>query len=254
MTCEKSVDLGAYLLGALAPEERRAMERHIADCAECREELLSMAALPGLLRHTPFAELPETAQAAEAMRPGGFAGTARAEAGQAGGGLTQALPLPEPSPARPPEGGPAGSGHRRPSRGRRRVLAAAGLGLAAATAAVAITLGVQQGPTPSGGSVETLKATDPVSHVSATAALTPEVWGSQVRLTLANLPSGITCHLVVHARDGSSETAGTWASGYGYGSGGLGATVPASTSVTPQNIMGMDIVTSSGQTLVKISG
>ncbi|WP_042432038.1 anti-sigma factor family protein, partial [Streptacidiphilus anmyonensis] len=68
-TCRESVQLGAYLLGALDPEERAALEAHISGCAECQAELVAMAPLPGLLRHTPFEELDETAAAAQTLTP-----------------------------------------------------------------------------------------------------------------------------------------------------------------------------------------
>ncbi len=32
-------DVAAYVLGALEPDEAEAFRRHIADCAECREEV-----------------------------------------------------------------------------------------------------------------------------------------------------------------------------------------------------------------------
>ncbi len=50
MTCEFAVDDGAYVLGALAPAERAAFERHLGGCAPCRESVASLAVLPGLLR------------------------------------------------------------------------------------------------------------------------------------------------------------------------------------------------------------
>ena len=34
-----SDDVGAYLLGALTDLEREAFERHLAECAECRDEV-----------------------------------------------------------------------------------------------------------------------------------------------------------------------------------------------------------------------
>lgn len=41
--------LGSYLVGALDPAERAEVERHLSDCAFCREELASYAGLPGLM-------------------------------------------------------------------------------------------------------------------------------------------------------------------------------------------------------------
>jgi anti-sigma factor RsiW len=49
MRCPHALDSGAYVLGALAPIEREGYERHLADCATCREEVAELAVLPGLL-------------------------------------------------------------------------------------------------------------------------------------------------------------------------------------------------------------
>jgi hypothetical protein len=43
------VESGAYVLGALTPADRAAYERHLATCAECRDEVAELAVLPGLL-------------------------------------------------------------------------------------------------------------------------------------------------------------------------------------------------------------
>ena len=42
-------DLGSYLLGALDPAERTAVQVHLSTCGACREELASYAGVPGLL-------------------------------------------------------------------------------------------------------------------------------------------------------------------------------------------------------------
>src|SRR5262249_48596531 len=47
--CTRTVDAGAYVLGALAPTERAAYERHMAGCLDCRNEVAELAVLPGLL-------------------------------------------------------------------------------------------------------------------------------------------------------------------------------------------------------------
>ncbi|WP_217698441.1 zf-HC2 domain-containing protein, partial [Streptacidiphilus griseoplanus] len=90
------MSLGAYLLGALDGGERTALERHLAGCPRCREELVQLAPLPGLLRHTPFEELPETAAAAEEVPRAGLA--------------TRTAPSPGP-PAPPGPGSPRPAGH-----------------------------------------------------------------------------------------------------------------------------------------------
>lgn len=41
--------LGAYLVGALDAHERGQVEAHLAGCRACRDELASLAALPGLM-------------------------------------------------------------------------------------------------------------------------------------------------------------------------------------------------------------
>jgi anti-sigma-K factor RskA len=43
------MESGAYVLGALAPAERAAYERHLGSCAACREDVAQFAGLPGLL-------------------------------------------------------------------------------------------------------------------------------------------------------------------------------------------------------------
>jgi anti-sigma factor RsiW len=246
--CRESVALGAYLLGALDPEERRALEVHLGDCPHCRAELLELAPLPGLLRHTAFEELLESAAAAESLSAIREPWDQRDRERQEGRGQREdradrdrpdgrSLPEPPQPAAAPPR--------RRRGRGR---LVAAGLGLAAAVAGVAVYAAVGRGQAPVRPvAAATWSATDPVTHVSATAAMTPEVWGTQFQLKLTGLPSGITCRLVVHGSDGRSETAGTWGSGYS-----ASASVPASTSISPSQITDLDIVSGTGAVLVQV--
>lgn len=49
MRCDHAFDDGAYVLGALSPSERSSFERHLAECAGCREAVATIAVLPGLL-------------------------------------------------------------------------------------------------------------------------------------------------------------------------------------------------------------
>lgn len=49
--------LGSYLVGALDPAERSAVETHLAGCPACREELASYAGIPGLMSRLTLDEV-----------------------------------------------------------------------------------------------------------------------------------------------------------------------------------------------------
>ncbi|MDY7528052.1 MULTISPECIES: zf-HC2 domain-containing protein [unclassified Cryobacterium] len=51
----------AYVLGALATEERHDYERHLRTCADCTRRVAEIAGIPGLLGLVPTAEVLETA-------------------------------------------------------------------------------------------------------------------------------------------------------------------------------------------------
>ena len=53
MTCAFEHDDGAYVLGALSPEDRAAFERHLPGCADCARRVRELAGLPGLLARLP---------------------------------------------------------------------------------------------------------------------------------------------------------------------------------------------------------
>ena len=60
--------VGLLLAGALTPQERRAVERHLRVCDRCRDELVDIAALPGLLRRLPDPPAPAVPAAAPGAR------------------------------------------------------------------------------------------------------------------------------------------------------------------------------------------
>jgi anti-sigma factor RsiW len=50
VTCpDAATDLGAYVVGALEPAERRRVEEHLRHCPACAAELTELSPLPGLL-------------------------------------------------------------------------------------------------------------------------------------------------------------------------------------------------------------
>jgi hypothetical protein len=47
---------GAYVLGALSAQERAEFEAHLAGCAECRDDVAEIAALPSFLARAPITD------------------------------------------------------------------------------------------------------------------------------------------------------------------------------------------------------
>lgn len=173
MTCSMTTTLGAYLLGTISPTERGAVDLHLPTCSTCRDEVVSLASLPGLLCRVAAEDLDD-------LRP----------------------PVPVPAPTAPPV-------HAGRRRGRRGVIAAVAVGLAGVGLAGVLTLVTIGEPTwPEPAAV--FAATDTTSQVQASATLMSRPWGTQVQLQLDGLPAAGECQLVVHADDGRQETGGSW--------------------------------------------
>jgi anti-sigma factor RsiW len=52
MTCPMNTELASYALGSLSSADRSAVHRHLADCRDCRDELVDVAGVLALLRRT----------------------------------------------------------------------------------------------------------------------------------------------------------------------------------------------------------
>jgi hypothetical protein len=63
------------VLGALAPTDRAAYERHMAGCVECRDEVAELAVLPGLLGRLDAATAVTTLSTPPAQAPAGLLAT-----------------------------------------------------------------------------------------------------------------------------------------------------------------------------------
>ncbi|MEV2212372.1 zf-HC2 domain-containing protein [Streptomyces sp. NPDC050997] len=241
MACRESLALGAYLLGALESAERPAVERHLAHCADCRAQLMELAPLVGLLPQLRFEEPRRMAQAAETSQV-----TETSQTSQAG--QTSHAPPARTAPAAASESvGVARAVSRVVRRTRvRRALVACVLAVAAAVSGVGIYLSAQDPRPAAVPSAVRVSAADPATHVTASAVLTPDPTGTSIRLRLTGLPPAV-CHLVVHARDGHTETAAGWTSGYA-----TAVSVPGSSSLSVRDIARMDVVTSSGRLLVEL--
>ncbi|TCO35908.1 putative zinc finger protein [Kribbella steppae] len=80
--------------------------------------------------------------------------------------------------------------------------------------------------------------------IDVAAKLTSQPWGTDIQLRMAELRPGESCSLIVHGADGTTETAGWWATTSTYQ-----ADVPASTSIPFRDIDRLEVVTASGTVL-----
>lgn len=198
---------GAYVLGALAPLERAAYERHLASCARCQEAVAELTPLPGLLAHVDLDVLEDV----DELPPADLEQRLMAAAGVSETGFAA-----------------ASGGRRAEVRWWRRTSTRVGLALAAAAAVVAaIVLPLTLGDHPASGSVQLSlrNATASALPLSAQVALAPEQWGTQVRMicryadehpagepTAGTAYAGRAYALYVVDEGGHAERVSTWRS------------------------------------------
>lgn len=212
MTCSTTVELAAYVLGAITSQERDRIDTHLIDCRTCQRELILLAPLPGLLLRASAEEIAGLQDAAE---------TEPAE--------------------------PLAEARRRISRRRgRRWLIAAVTGISVVAGVGGLWAAGAFPPAESGHTTE-LSGSDPDTGVHLNAQLSPRQWGTEVDLRLSGLPDGARCRLIVHSRNGASEVSGSWqATRY------AATMLPAATSVTLADISSIDVVTDTGRNLIEL--
>jgi hypothetical protein len=210
-TCDMSIELGAYVLHALEHDEDEVVRRHVAGCDLCQDEVQELSFTVSLLSFVTLEDL-EWLEAEERSRR---------------------------------SAGPGSTSAHQPRRARRRAV----IGLAAAAVAGALAFPVARvldHPAPS-ASAQVLRATDPITRVTAAVTLARQESGTRVTLDLSGAyPSG-WCALVARSRDGHTDTAATWradASG--------AAHVAGMTAISTSRLSELDVVTGSGRLLVRI--
>jgi hypothetical protein len=236
---EHRLSLGAYVLGALDTTERADLEAHLTSCPSCQEELVRLAGLPGLLRQL---SLDEALSAAPSHRYGdhdhhdddhAHEDDDRDEVD------TDALA------ERALLGLRYGTATGRNRRSRRSIA------LASAAAAVLvislITGSVATGLIGEWGNSVTVTATDPQTRVHASVRMKQETGGTELVLTLSGVPENQRCLLVAVGRNGLRETAATWMASY-QGT----AKLEGYTSITPDAMGSLEIVTPDGEPLLRL--
>lgn len=203
--------LGAYVLGALPPAERHAVEAHLPGCDSCREELASLSAMPPLLSRLSLEE-------ATADLPGN---------------AVEVLPglLAEAAAER--------------RRLRRRVVRWRIAFAGAAAAAVGFAAPWPSGG-PDGAGITAAPVAADAADASGTASTFAWEWGTTVQLALEDLPRRERYVLWAVAADGRREQAGTW----GPTSDG-GARVRGASSIPREELAAVEVATRDGEVLVR---
>jgi Putative zinc-finger len=235
---EVEPSLGVLVLGALEPAERPAVEAHLAQCDRCTAILTELAPLPGLLHRLgpiehvlPVPPSPPVPQRSSSP---------------------SSQPVLHPVP--PPVLGPPSLRDRlvaaaRAERTRRRRRWAAGI------SAAAILLAMVLAGTVSGGwwgqhrvtEPTVASATDPSSAVRADVRLKADGSGTELALRLVGVRPAEHCRLVAVDAQGRQQVAATWVATYEGR-----ATITGHTSLQPNQITRLLVVTDAGRMLVKV--
>jgi hypothetical protein len=210
MTCQHTMTLGVYLLGALDPTERSAFESHLSYCEICRGELVRLAPLPGLLNQ---------------ITPGDFADNMPSTGVEGGVVVVQTAPvrIPVQSPLPPldvdeapvtrPPNKPAGGPRNRTMSRRRfsRVLSAAAAVVVLAVGAVFGWQAIRHDETvPPQAEAVVWSGESADGTIGGEARLIDREWGTQFEMKLHGMPPGRGCYLVVYDHYGKRQTAGWW--------------------------------------------
>ena len=218
-------DVGAYSMGLLEEQDRRAFEDHLAGCPSCAAEVAELSPMAALLR---------------GVEPAGAA------AGEpAGATVTELIRR-------------RATDQRRRRRWQVALGAAAGIALIAAGIAVGIAAAPQHaGPTapPPAVAGQRHSATDPGTGVAGTVGLVAKTWGTQVTLDLSKVHGPVECELIAVSRTGERRVVMGWrvpAPGDGVPGHPADLVIQGGTSIPRNDLARVDVDVVNGRTLVSI--
>jgi Putative zinc-finger len=227
--------LGVYVLGAIDPAERAQVDEHLATCADCREELASLAGLPALLRRVPTAEAERLAVADQADPADPAAAEPSAD---------EMLPSLL-----------ARTAQTRRVRRWRELAAAAAVAVLALGAGAAGATALASGSSPSGTHAQaaakhtwhTVSGVDSVTGAILTVKYASMPWGTTMTAHVSGIPAGTVCQFVVTDNHGHHFVVGGWRVDYRGGP----VWYPASTSL-PDASLGSFQVTAGGKVMASV--
>lgn len=179
--------LGVYVIGAIEPHERSVVDKHLAWCQSCRDELAGLAALPAMLGKVPAADVERLNGLPEDIEP-------------------------------PPE--LLNSLLTKVAVRRRKRLWKGAVSIAAAVAVVAgsATAAVELAqPAVQAAHAEVVSGSNPATGVGAVVDYAQTPWGgTAMRVQVRGIPAGTTCQFFVNGTDGMGY-AGEWTVQNSYG-------------------------------------
>ncbi|MGE5289317.1 MAG: zf-HC2 domain-containing protein [Micromonosporaceae bacterium] len=216
--------LGVYVVGAIDPAERAFVDRHLAGCGECRDELAGLAGLPALLGRVTLEEVERGSVEAEHAGP-------------------------------PPERlltSMLDTARRRRAQRRRNVVLAVAASAVVLVGAGAGAEALISGPavvaqhSPQGPRWEVVSHTDAATNVSAQVKYVQREWGTETSVWVSGVPYGTKCDLWAMSSSGQRTLVGSWR----YED--ERAWYPGSTAVAAASIKSFQI-TAHGKTLVTVA-
>ncbi len=231
MSCDDTrIALGVYLVGAIDPGERAAVDEHLSGCARCRAELADLAMLPSVLDKLSVEDLDDVTPIAVVSERlfERVAARARAESDAVGG-----TPASEDGEAEVHE-------LRRRPRWQAIVAAAAAVVVVggASVTAVEVLRSSPAGPKP-------FVATQGAVRMGVTVA--SQATGTSLRVVVSGLQENEHCWLYAVADDGTKELVGRWEATYAGE-----AQVTGSTSIPSSHLARLVLEGDGGRRLVTV--
>jgi anti-sigma factor RsiW len=211
--------LGVYVVGAIEPHERAAVDEHLAQCYECREELAGLASLPALLRRVPAEEAERILVAAPEPAD------------------VSAAPTPELLDSLL-----AKTAAKRRTRRVRAMFTAAAAVLIAVGGAAAATESLASSPTATAGHGQHVEiSAASLGRVTATVRYSKSTWGTGIAMSVrvTGFPKWTNCKFYVVTKDGRRVLAGGWT----VGPHGDSLWYPVATAVSESHLSGFVLVT-----------
>jgi len=222
-------DVGAYSMGLLEEQDKRAFEDHLAGCPACAAELAELSPMAALLH---------------GVEPGGVEPAGRDEQ-PADGKVTELI-------------------RRSAARRRHRRRWQVALGAAAGIVLIGggIGAGIAAAPQHPGPPAPALaltgqrhSATDPGTGAAGTVGLVAKAWGTQVTLDLSNVRGPVECELIAVSRTGQRRVVMGWlvvAPGDGVPGHPAHLVIRGGTSIPRNDLTRVDVDVVNGRTLVSI--